>query len=84
VSNNWGAVQLLFSQRGVFLSKRTRTSKVEKWIKEGRGSGIGADYKPWLNIQDVSSLGRSTRLKGIKTKGSTNFYQIWNETTFFN
>ncbi|WP_273130106.1 TnsA endonuclease N-terminal domain-containing protein [Bacillus weihaiensis] len=49
------------------MSKRTRTSKIDKWIKEGRGSGIGADYKPWLNIQDVSSLGRSTRLKGIKT-----------------
>ena len=49
------------------MSKRTRTSKIEKWIKEGRGSGVGADYKPWLNIQDVSSLGRSTRLKGIKT-----------------
>lgn len=49
------------------MSKRTRTSKVEKWIKEGRGSGVGADYKPQLNIQDVSSLGRSTRLKGIKT-----------------
>ncbi|MCR8996262.1 hypothetical protein NW825_15055 [Brevibacillus laterosporus] len=47
--------------------KRTRTSKVEKWIKEGRGFGIGADYKLWLDIQDVSSLGRSTRLKGIKT-----------------
>ncbi|MGF0004692.1 TnsA endonuclease N-terminal domain-containing protein [Bacillus altitudinis] len=49
------------------MSKRTRTSKNEKWIKEGRGSGAGSDYKPWLNIQDVSSLGRSTRLKGIKT-----------------
>jgi len=49
------------------MSKRTRTSKIEKWIKEGRGSGMGVDYKPWLNIQDVSSLGRSTRLKGIKT-----------------
>lgn len=36
------------------MSKRTRTSKVEKWIKEDRGSGVGADYKPWLNIQDVS------------------------------
>ena len=47
------------------MSKRTRTSKVEKWIKEGRGSGIGADYKSWLNIQDVSSLGRSTRLNFI-------------------
>ncbi len=63
------------------MSKRTRTSKVEKWIKEGRGSGIGVDYKSWLNIQDVSSLGRSTRLREIKTD-SMNFYQIWNETTF--
>ena len=49
------------------MSKRKRIPKIEKWIKEGRGSGIGAGYKPWLNIQDVSSLGRSTRLKGIKT-----------------
>ncbi len=47
------------------MSKRKRTSKVEKWIKEGRGTGIGADYLPWLKIQDVSSLGRSTRFKGI-------------------
>ncbi len=38
------------------MSKRKRTSEIEKWIKEGRGSGIGADYKPWLKIQGVSSL----------------------------
>lgn len=44
--------------------KRVRTSKFEKCSKEGRGSGIGANYKPWLNIQDVSSKGRSIRLKG--------------------
>ncbi|WP_232781522.1 TnsA endonuclease N-terminal domain-containing protein [Macrococcoides caseolyticum] len=49
------------------MSKRTRTSKNENWIKEGRDSGAGSDYKPWLNIQDVSSLGRFTRLKDIKT-----------------
>ncbi|GAE31940.1 hypothetical protein JCM9152_3442 [Halalkalibacter hemicellulosilyticusJCM 9152] len=49
------------------MSKRNRTSKIEKWIKEGRGLGIGSKYKPWLKIQDVSSLGRSTHLKGIKT-----------------
>jgi hypothetical protein len=49
------------------MSKRMGTSKIDKWIKEGRGSGQGSNYKPWLNIQDVSSLGRSTRLKGIKT-----------------
>ncbi len=49
------------------MSKRARTFKVEKLIKEGRDSVIGSEYKPWLKIQDVSSLGRSTRLKGIKT-----------------
>lgn len=42
--------------------KRKRTSKIDKWIKEGPGTGSGADYQPWLKIQDVSSLGWSTRL----------------------
>ncbi|HGH0916055.1 TPA: TnsA endonuclease N-terminal domain-containing protein [Bacillus cereus] len=55
------------------MSKRKRTSEIEKWIKEGRGSGIGINYKPWLKIQDVSSLGRSTRLKGIKTSRQHEF-----------
>lgn len=65
------------------MSKRTRTSKVEKWIKEGRGSGIGADYKPWLNIQDVSSLGRSTRLKGIKTNRQHEFLSDLERNYFY-
>ncbi len=47
--------------------KRNLESKIDKLIKEGRGQGIGKDYKPWLFIQDVPSLGRATRLKGIKT-----------------
>ena len=42
-------------------------------IKEGRGSGVGSDYKPWLNIQDVSSKGRSTRLRGINTNRQHEF-----------
>lgn len=42
--------------------------KQEKWIKEGRGTGVGKEYKPWLTIQDVSSDGRATRLRGIKTE----------------
>ncbi len=45
------------------MSKRKRISEIEQWIKQGRGTGIGVDYKPWLKIQDVSSKGRSTRLK---------------------
>lgn len=32
------------------MSKRTRSFKVEKWIKEGHGSGVGVGYKPWLNL----------------------------------
>ena len=55
------------------MSKRTRISKVEKWIKEGCGFGIRVDYKPWLNIQDVFSLGRFIRLKGIKTNRQHEF-----------
>ncbi|WP_239748509.1 TnsA endonuclease N-terminal domain-containing protein [Mammaliicoccus sp. A-M2] len=65
------------------MSKRTRTSKIEKWIKEGRGSGIGSDYKPWLNIQDVSSLGRSTRLKGIKTNRQHEFLSDLERNYFY-
>ena len=40
---------------------------MDKLLKEGRGTGIGQQYKPWIKIQDVPSLGRVTRLKGIKT-----------------
>lgn len=65
------------------MSKRTRTSKVEKWIKEGRCSRIRADYKPWLNIQDVSSLGRSTRLRGIKTNRQHEFLSNLERNYFF-
>lgn len=35
--------------------------------KDGRGCGRGANYKPWLRIQDVPSQGLVTRLSGWKT-----------------
>lgn len=35
-------------------------------IKEGRGTGKGDKYKPWIKIQDVPSLGTSNNIKGIK------------------
>ena len=65
------------------MSKRARTSKIEKWIKEGRGSGIGSEYKPWLNIQDVSSKGRSTRLRGIKTNRQHEFLSDLERNYFY-
>lgn len=39
-----------------------------KWIKEGRGSGINADYKPWLTVRDFPSLGRVHRVFGHKSR----------------
>lgn len=74
---------VMISQRGVFMSKRKRTSEIEKWIKEGRGTGIGADYQPWLKIQDVSSLGRSTRLRGIKTSRQHEFLSDLERNYFY-
>jgi hypothetical protein len=48
------------------MAKRKRSPSIDKKLKDGRGQGIGIDYKPWVTIQDVPSLGRATRLKGIK------------------
>ncbi|MDO8775299.1 MAG: TnsA endonuclease N-terminal domain-containing protein [Burkholderiaceae bacterium] len=41
--------------------------KLARFLKEGRGQGHGKDYRPWLTIQDVSSLGRSSRIHSRKT-----------------
>lgn len=49
------------------MAKRMRTDDIKKRLKEGRGIGVGQEYKPWIRIQDVPSKGRVTRLKGIKT-----------------
>ena len=40
----------------------------QKWIKDGRGNGELASYKPWLTVRDLSSRGRSHRVYGHKTK----------------
>lgn len=65
------------------MSKRKRVSQSEQWIKEGRGMGRGAEYKPWLLIQNVSSLGRSTRLKGIKTNRQHEFLSDLEKNYFY-
>lgn len=43
-------------------------AQFSKWIKEGRGSGEHADYKPWLTVRDLPSLGRVHRVFGHKSK----------------
>ncbi|UXL29805.1 TnsA endonuclease N-terminal domain-containing protein [Stenotrophomonas maltophilia] len=41
--------------------------KIERFSKEGRGTGHGGEYKPWLTIHDVPSLGRVSRIHSFKT-----------------
>jgi hypothetical protein len=36
-------------------------------FKQKRGSGNGKTYIPWIQVHDFSSLGLSTRVRGIKT-----------------
>ncbi len=53
------------------MSKRSNgltDAKIKKWIKEGRGKGHGPDYKPWMNVRDIASKGRSHRVFGHKSR----------------
>lgn len=38
-----------------------------KYLREGRGEGIGANYKPWIVIQDFPSIGMVSRVSGTTT-----------------
>ena len=53
------------------MAKRDRTNlpaTIANRIKAGRGQGRGADYRPWLTVQDVPSQGLATRILGYKTR----------------
>lgn len=41
--------------------------KLNRYLKEGRGQGIGKDYIPWNFTYNYSSKGRVSRIHGIKT-----------------
>lgn len=41
--------------------------KIKRWTAEKRGMGTGASYRPWIEVKDVSSLGRSRRVWSPKT-----------------
>lgn len=65
------------------MAKRKRSINIDKMIKEGRGQGVEAEYKPWIRIQDVPSLGRATRLKGIKTRRQHEFLSDMERNYFY-
>lgn len=41
--------------------------KIQAMESDGCGKGLGASYKPWLRVEDFSSLGRSRRVWSAKT-----------------
>ncbi|MEC1759894.1 TnsA endonuclease N-terminal domain-containing protein [Schinkia azotoformans] len=41
--------------------------KLKRYLKEGRGRGAGSQYIPWTKTHEFSSIGRATRLYGLKT-----------------
>lgn len=47
--------------------KKWTEQTIERYQKEGRGKGEGANYKPWLNVGEFSSSGRVHRIRGLKT-----------------
>jgi len=58
------------------MAKRERKSSqqvIDKRLKQGRGQGKGADYQPYLRVQDVPSRGLVTRVCGWKTERDHHF-----------
>lgn len=47
-------------------NEQTRKN-IEKKIKEGRGQGHKSEYKPWLEVNELSSRGTSCRVYSSKT-----------------
>ena len=64
-------VEIIDADAGLLMAgtfKGLTQAQIDKRFKEGRGQGQGADYKPFIYTRDVSSLGRSHRLLGSKSR----------------
>ena len=64
--------------------KRRRWSEkqYQRYIKEGRGQGIGAEYIPWIKIHDFPSSGVCSRIRG-RTTGRIHHLLSRNESAYF-
>ncbi|GHU39749.1 hypothetical protein FACS1894105_14500 [Clostridia bacterium] len=54
----------------------------EKFVSEGRGCGSGTDYSPWIRVQDFSSRGVISRVKG-RTTARVHHLMSNNELAYF-
>lgn len=62
--------------------------KIDSFLRQGRGSGIGREYRPWLNVTDVPSVGVSSqpyfdrigrRLQLLSDLESAVFLRFWRD-----
>ena len=53
---------------------RIDQTTIKRLVTEGRGRGIGKDYKPLLTVQDVPTHGRAHRVEGWKTGRTHHFF----------
>src|SRR5258708_9382854 len=49
--------------------KQFNAKLLKRYLKEGRGTGEGASYIPWVQIYDLPSDGLSSIVPGWKTEG---------------
>jgi hypothetical protein len=69
----------------MFVSKHSRKwdeAIYRKYLREGRGQGVGIEYTPWILIQDFPSKGMVSRVQGTKT-GRIHHLMSNLETSFF-
>ena len=55
------------TRNGATVVARRFNHPTERWIREGRGQGHCAGYRPWLSVQQVRSCGQAQKIFGLKT-----------------
>lgn len=55
---------------------------IRRWKTQGLGSGIGANYRPWIDVRCFSSKGRMSRPRGVTTGRMHHLFSD-NEEYFF-
>lgn len=63
-------------------TKSRTTASIARKLDEGRGTGHGSAYRPWLTVQEVRSNGYVSRIVGWKTKRQHEFFSNI-ETDYF-
>lgn len=62
--------------------RKWNEKQYQRYIKEGRGQGTGADYVPWIKIHDFPSRGVCSRIRG-RTTGRIHHLLSRNESAYF-